>query len=64
MFRWMSVVPPPIVYAKDCRYGPVHTPSPSTGPVYDELSARFRQAFKQTKPLFHDLYAARRLIRG
>src|SRR5690606_41952759 len=27
MFRWMSVVPPPIVYAKDCRYGPVHTPS-------------------------------------
>ena len=41
-----------------------YTPSPSTGPVYDELSARFRQAFKQTKPLFHDLYAARRLIRG
>lgn len=40
-----------------------YTPNADSAAVYDELSARFRQAFRQTKPLFHSLYDARRRLR-
>lgn len=45
------------------RVRATYDPTPSTAAVYTELSERFLQAFKQTKPLFHSLYDARRLFR-
>lgn len=40
-----------------------YDPARDAAEVYDELHARFQQAFRQTKPLFHALHDARRTFR-
>jgi xylulokinase len=39
-----------------------YRPDPATAPVYDELAARFDEARRATKSLFHKLYAAHRRL--
>ncbi len=54
----------PSAIADRVRVRRTYDPTPGTAAVYDELSERFQHAFRQTKPLFHALHDARRLLRG